>query len=457
MHYFAPRMNDLKRFFCIAALLIAGSGAFAQNDTSATVLKLRDYCKQNIPTGYSPRLNIMTLTPKGNMHYLFPLYHGLRDDEKFRKIYSDKGYFDEMSQYFAFAGDYRTALQYLVSSYDTVDDATRRKIYKTANNLGEIEHADARKYIRLAARNRRVVMINEAFAKPLHRAFTYSLLEDFYHLGFRYLAMEMLDNFSNQRLSSVGMHSGYYVCEPVAGELMRKAIEMGFTLVSYEDTAAGKHTATQRDSVQAANLNAILQKDSTAKILVHASYAHISKKPQADGYIPMGLAFWRLSGIEPLTIDQTDMTEESNFGYGRVIYQAYTTRFKITFPSIALLDNSPVNVTDKDLYDLTVIHPRTQWLDGRPTWLNLSLTRQPTYIKAPVSAVFFVQAYYQQEIDNNDNTPWQLVPADQTYTPGGRDGMGRIRYLLYLRKGKYKIFFRDINYQILSTLNIEVS
>jgi hypothetical protein len=238
---------------------------------------------------------------------------------------------------------------------------------------------------------------------------------------------------------------------------MRKAIEIGYTLVPYEDTAAAVHTATQRDSVQAAHLNEILQQDTTARILVYASYAHISKKRQPDGYIPMGLALWRLSGIEPLTIDQTDMTEEGNFGYGRVIYQAYTARFRMSGPSIALLNNAPVNVTDKDLYDLCVIHPPTKYLDGRPTWLSLGGTRKPTYIKAPSKTVFLVQAYYQQEIDNNDNTPWQLVPADQTYTPGGRDGMGNIRYLLYLRKGKYKIFFRDMNYKIVATLPIEVN
>jgi hypothetical protein len=29
--------------------------------------------------------------------------------------------------------------------------------------------------------------------------------------------------------------------------------------------------------------------------------------------------------------------------------------------------------------------------------------------------------------------------------------------LLYLRKGKYKVFFRDINYQILNVLSIEVN
>ncbi|HLZ86160.1 MAG TPA: hypothetical protein VKQ52_02920 [Puia sp.] len=450
-------MTGYKRIWLVAGLLLSTFWAMAQDDLSAPVQQLRDYCKRELPTGYSPRLNRLTLMPKSNLHYLFPLYHGFKDEEKFRKLYSDKGFYDEMSQYFAFAGDYRTALQYLVKSYDSVDESARRKVYKTAANLGDLEHADAAKYIHLAAKNRRVVMINEAFAKPLHRAFTYSLLEDFYRMGFRYLAMEMLNNFSNQRLSSVGMQSGYYVCEPVAGELMRKAIELGYTLVPYEDTLASVHTADQRDSAQAAHLYEVVRKDSSARILVHASYAHISKKKGPDGHIPMALAFWRLSGIEPLTIDQTDMTEDGNFGYGRIIYQAYTSRFKISGPSIALENNVPVNVTDKDLYDLCVIHPPTQYLDGRPTWMSLGGTRQATYVKSPSNAVFLVQAYYQQEIDHNDNTPWQLVPADQAYTPGGRDGMGRSRYLLYLHKGKYKIFFRDINYHILSTLSIEVS
>ena len=445
-------MAVFKRILLMAALFITAGGCFAQDEMSAPFLQLQQDCQESTPTGYSPRLNLLTLTPKSNLHYLFPLYHAIKDEAKFKKIYGEKGFYDEVSQYFAFAGDYRTALQYLVKSYDTVDDRTRKKIYKTAAGLEGIVHADARKYIHLAAKNRRVVMINEAFAKPIHRAFTISLLEDFYRQGFRYLALEMLNNFSSQRLTSVGMHSGYYVCEPVAGELMRTALAIGYTLVPYEDTLAGVHTANQRDSMQAVNLYKVLQQDSTAKILVHASFEHISKKPLPDGHIPMALAFWRLSGIEPLTIDQTDMTEESNVGYGRVIYQAYTTKFLITEPSIALINNAAVNVTDKDLYDLCVIHPPTIYNDGRPTWMSLDGTRQPFYIKSISRDVFFVQAYYQQEIDNNDNTPWQLVPADQTYYQGGKD-----RYLLYLRKGKYKIFFRDINYHILSTLPIEVN
>jgi hypothetical protein len=440
----------LKIFCWSLGLLFLIQSSFSQ--LPQAVQQLQDYSRRSIPSGYSPRLNVLTLTPKGNIHYLFPFYHAFKDEEKFKKIYSEKGYYDELSQYFAFAGDYLTAMQYLEMSYDSVDDGTRRKVYKIVDGLRDITHVDARRYINFQARANRVIMINEAYSKPLHRAFTMSLLADLYRQGFRYLAMEMLNNFSNHTLNKLTLHTGYYTAEPVAGELVRSAIDMGYTLVSYEDTAADHHTVNQRDSVQAENLYEILRRDTAARILVHGEYAHISKKASSDGYIPMGLAFKRLSGIDPLTIDQTDMTEESNFGYGRALYQAYTQRFTLNSPSIALFNNEPVNITNSDLYDLTVIHPPTRYLDGRPLWMNLNGTRQPVYIKPTTPSAYLIQAYYLAEIENNENKPWQLVPADQTYTAGGKK-----LYLLYLKKGRYQVLFRDIDYHILTTLDVEVN
>lgn len=439
-----------KLYLSLGLLCVVVQHSFSQ--VSPPIQQLIDYSKRNTPAGYSPRLNILTLTPKGNLHYLFPLYHAFKDEEKFKKIYSEKGYYDELSQYFAFAGDYLASQQYLLKSYDSIDDGNRRKVFRTVEGFKNIEHADARRYINFIARRSRVIMINEAYSKPLHRAFTLSLLGDLYRQGYRYLAMEMLNNFSNHTLSKLTLRTGYYTAEPVAGELVRSAIAMGYTLVSYEDTAAATHTTVQRDSIRAQNIYNILLQDTAAKILVHASYAHISKKMSPDGYIPMGLAFKNLSGIDPVTIDQTDMTEESNFGYGRVFYQAYLQKYPLKVPSIALINNEPVNVTGNDLYDFTVIHPPVSYQDGRPTWLTLGGVRQAFYVKPPSTSTYLVQAYYQDEIAGNDNKPWQLVPADQTYITGGKKN-----YLLYLKKGKYTVYFRDIDYHILSTLNIEVN
>jgi hypothetical protein len=442
-------MGILKKLFLLAGFVLPAFSSFSQ--LPRPVERLQEYCKQNTATGYSDRLGKLTLVPGRNLHYLFPFYHAFHDEAKFIKIYSEKGYYDEMSQYFAFAEDYQSAMYYLVKSYDSVDDVTRRKVFKMAEKVENIEHVDARLYITYAAKTRRVVMINESYSKPLHRAFVLSLLPGLYRQGYRYLAMEMLDNFSNHSLTKLNLHTGYYTSEPVAGELVRSALALGFTLVSYEDTAASKHTVNQRDSIQAENIYSVLRKDTAARILVYADGAHISKKAGADGYIPMGVAFRRLSGLDPLTIDQTDMTEESNFGYGRVIYQAYLQKYPLTTASIARIDNVPVNAMNNDLYDLSVIHPPTIYKDGRPVWLSLGGLRQPMFIKPTSPNVFLVQAYYENEIVENENTPWQLVPADQTYIPGGKKS-----YLLYLKKGKYRVYFRDINYQIVGTLNVEV-
>ena len=442
-------MTFFKKSLLAAILITAVQSVFGQ--LLAPVEQLQDHCKRDIPAGYSPKLNVLTLMPKGNLHYLFPLYHAFKDEAKFKGIYTEKGYYDELSQYFAFAGDYQTAMQYLESSYDSIDDGARRKVFRMIDGLKNVEHAEAWKYIHFAARSTRVLMINEAHNKPLHSAFVLSLLKDLYKEGYRLLAMEMLNNFSDHELSRLRLHTGYYTSEPVLGELVREALAIGYRLVSYEDTVTG-HRPNQRDSIQAANIYRALQKDTTARMLVLASYTHISEKEGEDGFIPMALAFKRMSGIDPLTIDQTDMTEEGNFGYGRVLYQAYLQKFSIRTPSIAMVNNVPVNVINGDLYDISVIHPPTTYQDGRPTWLNLGGLRQPVPIKPGSPSVFFVQAYYQDEIAENKNKPWQLVPADQTYIPGGK----RL-YLLYLKKGKYVIYFRDIDYHILSTLSIEVS
>ena len=442
-------MTFFKKSLLAAILITAVQSVFGQ--LLAPVEQLQDHCKRDIPAGYSPKLNVLTLMPKGNLHYLFPLYHAFKDEAKFKGIYTEKGYYDELSQYFAFAGDYQTAMQYLERSYDSIDDGTRRKVFRMVDGLKNVEHAEAWKYIHFAARSTRVLMINEAHNKPLHSAFVLSLLKDLYKEGYRLLAMEMLNNFSDHELSRLRLHTGYYTSEPVLGELVREALAIGYRLVSYEDTVTG-HRPNQRDSIQAANIYRALQKDTTARMLVLASYTHISEKEGEDGFIPMALAFKRMSGIDPLTIDQTDMTEEGNFGYGRVLYQAYLQKFSIRSPSIAMVNNVPVNVINGDLYDISVIHPPTTYQDGRPTWLNLGGLRQPVPIKPGSPSVFFVQAYYQDEIAENKNKPWQLVPADQTYIPGGK----RL-YLLHLKKGKYVIYFRDIDYHILSTLSIEVS
>ena len=135
----------------------------------------------------------------------------------------------------------------------------------------------------------------------------------------------------DQELTKLTYKTGHFATEPVAGELIRQALELGFKLVAYEDPQAKKHSPTERDSIQALNIARILKQDPEAKIFVYAGYGHIAEKSTTPDFIPMGMAFKRMTGIDPLTIDQTDMTEESNFSFGKAFYDAYVEKFPLHF------------------------------------------------------------------------------------------------------------------------------
>ncbi len=434
--------------FLLAAGLCLSCSSFSQSNRQLE--SLRDYLQTNTPPGFDSSLNSIILNRGGNLNYLYPLYQLFRQENKFRHLLPGNEYDDALSQAISFLGDYESALQYQKLSSDSINEVTQRQIYKVIEGFKNVQHVDARRFISFIASNYRVIMINEAYNKPLHRAFTLSLLNDLYKKGFRYLAMEMLNNSADHELNKLSPETGYYSAEPVAGELIRVALDIGFKLVSYEDTAGSRHSATERDSIQAENIYNIIRSDSSARILVYAGYGHIAEKNDGGDYIPMGMAFKKISGIDPLTIDQTNMTEGNDFAYGRAFYDAYVQKFQLSAPSIALVNDQPLNPTNNNLYDLAVIHPRTVYRDARPSWLSLNGRRQPLYIKPFKSNTFLVQAYYQFETFGNK--PGQVIPADQTYTPGPKGN-----YLLYLKKGKYIAVFRDVNYRILNTQHIEVN
>ena len=432
------------------ALLAASTNQYCFSQNNPQLDKIREYAQANLPRYYDSSLNYINLQPRGSLNYLNPLYQLFKQESKFRQIETDNGYDDEMSDALSFLGDYKAALEYHARKYEEPDDITVKQIHKTVGDLKNIYHADARKYISFFAKNYRVIMINEAHDKPVHRAFILSLLEDLHKKGFRYFAMEMLNNYPNHTLSRITSASGYFTNEPIAAELARTALAIGYKLVSYEDTAATAHTASERDAVQAKNINNIILRDPSAKILVLAGYGHIAKKTTGNNYVPMAMAFKRLSGIEPLSIDQTGMTEGSELAYGKAFYQSYIEKFDISMASVAMFGNEAINITNDENYDVVIIHPPTTYRDGRPVWLALGGLRQPVYVKPTVKETFLVQAYYENETKLNG--PGQMVPADQTYIPTNKEN-----YLLYLRKGKYLVTFRDIAYRLIGKLTIEVN
>jgi hypothetical protein len=290
------------------------------------------------------------------------------------------------------------------------------------------EPCDAAAAILELADKHQVIMINEAHHVPLHRAFTLQLLEGLHRKGFRYFAAETL-NFDDKTLQTRGyptLMTGGYTAEPVYADLVRTALSIGYTVTAYEcEDSPSQQTDNPvpamnvREQGQAKNLKErILDSDPNAKIIVHAGYAHIYKKPPIDknGELHwMALAFQELTGIEPLSIDQVDMSEASKPESENADYRFAVDKGLVNDRPIVLRDKEKgsyfVRTANGDFCDLTVIHPRSRYENGRPTWLAMGGRRTAHHVKTEVKplqgASYLAQAFYTKEMGP------EAVPIDQ--------------------------------------------
>ncbi len=417
-----------------------GSNAFEQ---------VRRYTQAEKASRFDSLQTSFTNTIGNDVHYLYPLYQGIGWESRFRRLLGERAFNENFSQMLSFVGDHRAADEYAQKNYEKLTPAETRSIQQYINGLRNVQTIDAQTYITGRAMSASVVMINEAHNRPQHRAFTYSLLDALYQEGFRYLAMETFTHAAGYALNELNIFTGFYTKEPVGGELVRHALALGYTLVPYEDTAGARHTPSERDSIQAANIYRVLQQDKDAKILVHAGYGHISKEQVGSGYTPMGLAFKKLSGIDPLTIDQTVLTEGSIFEYGRLFYQYLLQKLPLAEPTVVLQNKKQIDLGQAG-YDIIVVHPPVVYRNNRPTWLSLGGVRKETPVAPGEKKLFLVQAYYADEY--HEDIIGQLVPADQTYIASGNG-----YYSLYLAPGRYRLVFRDVAYHKLAEKEITVT
>ena len=154
------------------------------------------------------------------------------------------------------------------------------------------------------ARQQRVLMFNEAHTQPRGRYLVGSLLPALRRLGFRYLALEALaaaDTAGVRRRGFPVGASGFYVREPTLANLVREARGLGMQVVAYDAFGA------DREQNQARNLlAATLGPDPAARVVVLAGHAHIDETAGSP-FKSMARWFRELSGLDPFTIDQTQL------------------------------------------------------------------------------------------------------------------------------------------------------
>jgi hypothetical protein len=325
---------------------------------------------------------------------------------------------------------------------DRLEDATAER--PETPSLEGYTPAPALAFLGRMAEGAQVVMINEAHHVPQHRAFTLRLLEELRGRGFTHFAAETLsadDTGLNARGYALPS-TGPYIAEPLYGDMVRTALRLGYRVVPYE----APRTAPDRENAQAANLvQRILQADPRARILVHAGYNHVNESGLLAGKRPMAVQFREMTGIDPVTVDQTEMTEHGTPEHEHPLYRRLARR--AAGGAAVWQAGGAAWTLEPGLRDVTVVHPPSQYERGRPTWLRLGGRRRAYPLPAEVcgtAARCLVRAFAADEGPN-------AVPVDQLEVVRGAGSRA-----LMLPPGRFNMRVEDASGAHMSTTLVTI-
>lgn len=265
----------------------------------------------------------------------------------------------------SFLGNHRAALE----THDRLEEApTPEADEQDPPDLTDLRAEDAVEVVVRAARDSRAVVINEAHHVARHRVLSRRLLPRLRKLGFTHFAAEGLDA-ADTELAARGYPTaatGHYLREPQYADLVREALALGYQVVAYEKPGP----PAVREPGQAQNLAERIFADPDARALIHVGYSH--NLETAESYGGAGAMAWhfrQLTGIDPLTVDQTRMRERGRPELEDPLFRRVAETFELEQPAILIgTEGAPWQPPGADR-DLTVFSPPTRDHQGRPHWL----------------------------------------------------------------------------------------
>jgi hypothetical protein len=365
-----------------------------------------------------------------------------------------------MSWYQSFIGDYADAERAFSIEQKPLTDDNPSPI----NQPGW--HAlPALAYIPARAKGYRAVFLNEAHNIALTRTLTVRLLKSLREEGFNVFAVETLYASDIAALNKRGYPtaaSGFYTREPIYAEMVRTALKLGYKVVAYE--ADPEHTGDAREAQQAENLWNILKADPNARIVVNAGYAHIQKVGKFLGAQSMAEHFIEISGITPLSVEQTILIPHMDREMDHPDYDAIIAASHPTQPIVFVnKDGAPWSL--RPGYDISVIFPEERFIEGRPTWAGLWGARIPFTVNGDVCGHHYpcmVAARYADEGDDAipadrmvlDPVPLMTVGDIKVTTSNFSTPVGQ----LYLRPDhRYRLTVSDEDDHVISKQTINVT
>ncbi len=298
------------------------------------------------------------------------------------------------------------------------------------------------------AKTTRLVILNEDHGSPRDRAFALMVARALRPLGYDVLGIETLNNTADDaeaaammaalaRDGHAGRNTGVYLRDPVFADFLRQSLALGYRPMAYEITDHDRTSdiearIAQREQAQADQVvRRALDAHPASKVLLYVGFHHATEHPEGESKRHwLATRLKRMTGIDPLTIDQTTFNA---YGAGDVaLYDRIADRAGTT-PSVLMAGGKPLVVGHyAGLVDLQVVHPRTTRIAGRPDWLAV-MGRTPTPIPVellPAQGTRLVQAFIATQGEDT-------IPLDQTLVTAGKTppalmlpspGTGAVRY-----------------------------
>ncbi len=307
------------------------------------------------------------------------------------------------------------------------------------------------------AKGRQAVFFNENHSYPLTRTLTVQMLEALRAEGFDTFAAETLyDTDIDDGLQQRGYatsDTGFYTEEPIYAEMVRAAIRLGYRVVAYE--ALSDATGDAREAEQARNLQkAVFKKDPKARLVLNAGYAHIQESGKYLGGASMAQHFRRITGIDPLTVEQTMLVPHDKVTSNHPYHVAVMQALKPAAPIVFRDGEGTAWSLKQDAYDISVFFPDETLHRGRPTWSSIGGLRVPYQVSGALCDSQYpcmVEARYEGDGDD-------AIPADRVvieWLGKGAVASDIVRESsdnaplaeLYLRPGRYRLMVRDLSNQ----------
>ncbi len=358
----------------------------------------------------------------GSINYFKPIKILIENENKFKDL--DTHIFDTYKQMMESAYSYVHYDNMTKKNYGSLVLNKKTKTYK------------ANSYIKKNIKDYRIVMLNEAHHVPKNRLFAETLLKPLHEKGFKYLAIETLywsDTLINKRKYPIST-TGYYSREPYFANFIRSAINMGFTIIPYEQKENSREI-NKREENQANNLIDFVLNNPQEKIFVYAGYSHIKEQSDNEGIMWMAERFKDETKIDPLTISQTVFKEYSKFKKP-VLIDLSTTKDTLLYKF-------------KNMYDLLIVNPTEN------NYLHSVIGNKEYEIILPKKIInnkksILLQAYLTNEYFESKN---KAIPYNQKIIKNGEN-----KLLLYLNsKKKYIFIIKDSNGNVLHKKESNIS